>query len=68
MWLRFRKSGFCFVLFFTFLEPRSWHLEVPRLGVESELHLPTSLHHSHSNAGSELHLRPILQLTAMLDP
>ena len=27
-----------------------------------------SLHHSHSNAGSEVHLRPILQLTAMPDP
>ena len=28
----------------------------------------TGLHHSHSNAGSELHLRPTPQLTAMLDP
>ena len=26
------------------------------------------LHQSHSNAGSELHLRPTPQLTAMLDP
>ena len=26
------------------------------------------LYHSHSNVGSELHLRPIPQLTAMLDP
>ena len=26
------------------------------------------LHHSHSNAGSELHLQPTPQLTAMLDP
>ena len=26
------------------------------------------LHHSHSNAGSQLHLRPIPQLTAMPDP
>ena len=26
------------------------------------------LHQSHSNVGSELHLRPTLQLTAMLDP
>ena len=26
------------------------------------------LHHSHSNAGSEQHLRPIPQLTAILDP
>ena len=27
-----------------------------------------SLHHSHSNAGSEMHLRPIAQLMAMPDP
>ena len=27
-----------------------------------------SLHHSHGNAGSELHLRPTPQLTAMPDP
>ena len=27
-----------------------------------------SLHHSHSNAGSEPHLQPIRQLTAMSDP
>ena len=26
------------------------------------------LHHSHSNAGSELRLQPTLQLTAMPDP
>ena len=28
----------------------------------------TDLHHSHSNAGSELHLQPTPQLTAMPDP
>ena len=27
-----------------------------------------SLHHSHSNRGSKLHLQPIPQLTVMLDP
>ena len=27
-----------------------------------------SLHHSHSNAGFELHLQPTPQLTAMSDP
>ena len=27
-----------------------------------------SLHHSHSNMGSELHLQPIPQLTAVLNP
>ena len=32
---------FAFVLFFfVFLGPHLWHLEVPRLGVESELQLP----------------------------
>ena len=29
---------FCFVFFF-FLGPHSWQMEVPRLGVESKLHL-----------------------------
>ena len=28
----------------------------------------TSLRHSHSNLGSELHLQPTPQLTAMADP
>ena len=30
---------FCFVLF-CFVGPHAWHMEVPRLGVESELRLP----------------------------
>ena len=30
--------------------------------------IAASLHHSHSNSASKLHLPPILQLTAMLDP
>ena len=30
--------------------------------------LATGLHHSHSNVGSELGLRPTPQLTATLDP
>ena len=38
-----------------------------RLGVKLEL-VAASLHHGHSNAGSEQHLRPIPQLTATLDP
>ena len=41
---------FFFFFFFGFLEPHPWHMEVPRLGVKSELH------HSHSNKGSKLHL------------
>ena len=34
------------------------HMEVPRLGVESELYLQACRHHSHSNAGSKPHLQP----------
>ena len=42
-------------------------MEVPRLGVESELQL-LACSHSHSNAGSKPYLQPILQLTATPDP
>ena len=31
-----------------------WHMEVPRLGVKSELQLP-AYNHSHSNMGSPTH-------------
>ena len=48
-----------FVFLFLFLLFR--HMEVPRLGVKSELQLP-------AYTRSELHLRPTPQLTAMLDP
>ena len=53
------------IYFFTFwvflgLHPR--HMEVPRLGLKSDL----QLHHSH--ARSEPHLRPTPQLKAMLVP
>ena len=45
-----------------FLWPYLQHMEVPGLGVKSELH------HGHSNAGSEMHLRPMmLQLAATPD-
>ena len=30
--------------------------------------IAASLHHNHSNSGSELHLQPTPQFTAMLDP
>jgi len=39
--------------------PHRWHMEVPRLGGEKGC--------SHSNTGSELHLQPTPQLTAMPD-
>ena len=37
-----RSAGFCFVLFlfFVFLGLHPWHMEVPSLGVKSELQLP----------------------------
>ena len=49
------KKNFFFCFFFFFLGPHLRHMEVPRLGVESELH---------SNVGSELGLRPTPQLTS----
>ena len=37
-------------MYFCFSGPHQLHMEVPRLGVESELQLPAyTLHHSHSN-------------------
>jgi len=30
----------CFFFFFVFLGPHPWHMEVPRIGVQSELQLP----------------------------
>ena len=43
-----------FFFFFGFLEPHSWHMEVPRLGGEGGLIRATAagLHQSHSNASS----------------
>ena len=46
-WLRV-----CNTLFFFFLGPHPWHMEVPTLGVESELQLPVT---AHSKAGSSTH-------------
>ena len=58
-----------FFFFFAFLGPNLWQVEVPRLGVESELQLSAyttttatpdpshvcKLHHSSHNAGSLIH-------------
>ena len=38
--LGFSKILVFILYFFVFLGPHSWHLEVPRLGVKSELQLP----------------------------
>ena len=59
---------FAIYLFFFFLGPYPWHMEVPRLGVKSELEMPAyatatpMLDPSHI---CDLH-QP--QLTATLDP
>ena len=47
------------------LEPHPWHMEVPGLGVRSELQLPA---YTTATAMHEPCLRPILQLTATLGP
>ena len=51
---------------FVFLGLYPWHMEVPRLEVESELQPLASV--SHSNAESEPRLQPTPQLMAMPDP
>ena len=52
--------------FFGFLGPHQWHMEVPRLrGLIRAV--AASLHNSHSNEGSALHLQPTPQLMAMPD-
>ena len=56
------KTGFLYSFFFFFSGLHLQHVEVPRLGAESDLHL------SNSNAGSEPCLQPTPQLTAVLDP
>ena len=50
-----------------FLGPQLWLMEVPRLGIELELH-QLALYHSHSNAGSEPYLLPTPQIMATVDP
>ena len=56
-----------FFLSFVFLGLHQWYTEIPRLGAESRA-VAASLHHSHSNARSELCRWPIPQLTETLDP
>ena len=62
----YKKELLFLFIVLSFLGPRPWHMEVPRPGVKSAT--AASLHHSHSNARSKLHLQPTPQLTAMLDP
>ena len=59
-------SRICFVLFF-FLQLHLWHMEVTQ--AQGKIRAVAASHnHSHSNAGSELHLRPALQVVATLGP
>ena len=54
--IRWESDSF-FLFAFVFLGLHLQHMEIPRLGVELELH------HSHSNVGSKPHLQPTPQLT-----
>ena len=56
---------FFFCLFLLFLAPTAFGGSQARGWIGA---VTTSLHHSHSNAGSELRLRPTPQLTATPDP
>ena len=49
--------------FFFFLGPHLWHMEVPGLGVRSELQLP-----AYTTATTTQDLQSLMQLVAMLDP
>ena len=57
--------GEVFVCMCVFLGPHPWHMEIPRLGVESELQLPTPQPQQH---GIKAASQPTPQLKAMLDP
>ena len=54
-YLSFTQSFGYYFHIFLFLEPNLQHMDVPRVGVESELQL---LAYSHSNARSEPRLQP----------
>ena len=54
-------------LLFFFLGLYLWHMAIPRLGGQVGA-ATASLHHSHSNMGSEPCLRPTPQLTTTPDP
>ena len=57
-----------FFFFFVFLGPDPWHMEVPKLGIVSELHLLAYATAAHSNAICELRLQPTPQLRALPVP
>ena len=53
--LRNGLGNLIFVCLCVFLGLHLWHMEVPRLGSRIRA-IAAGLHHSHSHAGSELHL------------
>ena len=61
------QGSFFFFLSF-FLGPHLWHLEIPRLGVESELQLPACTTATARPGPSEPRLQPTPQLVVTLDP
>ena len=54
--------------FFVFLGLHPWHIEVPRLGVKSELSPPAYTTATTTQDLSEPHVQPTPQLTARPDP
>ena len=54
---------FIYLFILSFLGPHQWHMEVPRIGVESELWPP-----AYTKARSEPRLQPTPQLTATPGP
>ena len=57
----FQKEYFIYIVF---LGPHPLHMKVPRLGIESKLQLLAYT----TTQGSDTHLQPTPQLTAMLAP
>ena len=57
--LKHSMTSFCFVMF---LWPHLWHMEVPGLGIDSELYP------SHGNTRSKAHLHTLLHRAVMLSP
>ena len=55
------------IIYFVFLGPHLWYMEIPRLGVESELQL-LACTTATATQESEPHLRPTPQLMATLGP
>ena len=66
-WATMGTPDSVFVVVVRFLGLHPWHMEIPRLGVESELQL-LAYATATARVGSEPSLPPTPQLTALLDP